>query len=53
MSSGDGDTGLGRDATKGSSLTLFNEQLAMRAEPLSWPEASASSQLGASTERKG
>lgn len=28
---------LDRDWTKGSSLTPFNEQLAMRAEPLSWP----------------
>lgn len=26
---------------------LFNEQLAMRVEPFSWPEASAPSQLGA------
>lgn len=26
---------------------LFNKQSARRAEPLSWPEASASSQLGA------
>lgn len=31
----------------GSSLTLFNEQLALKAEPLHWPGAASPSQLGA------
>ena len=39
--------GPGRGGAVGSSLTLFNEQLAPRAEPLNWPEATAPSQLGA------